>query len=82
MVIKTESENLKKLREIVKEIDEKNFDFGNDNDYERLTKNIDDLIHVEMKKINCETNKDCKLKSYETLFTSIITLLEGTKHLI
>lgn len=81
-MIKTESENLKKLREIVKEIESQEFDFSSDQDYERLTKSIDDLIHVEMKKINCETNKDCKLKSYETLFTSIITLLESTKHLI
>lgn len=81
-MVKTESENLKKLREIVKEIESQDFDFSDDHDYERLTKNIDDLIHVEMKKINCETNKECKLKSYEALFTSIITLLEGTKHLI
>lgn len=81
-MIKTESENLKKLREIVKEIESQEFDFSNDSDYERLTESIDNLIHVEMKKINCETNKDCKLKSYEALFTSIITLLESSKHLI
>jgi hypothetical protein len=81
-MVKTESENLKKLREIVKEIDNQIFDFDSDSDYERLTKSIDDLIHIEMGKINSETNKDCKLKSYESLFTSIITLLEGTKHLI
>jgi len=81
-MIKTESENLKKLREIVKEIESQEFDFNDDNDYQRLTESIDDLIHVEMKKINCESNKDCKLKSYEALFTSIITLLESSKHLI
>ena len=81
-MIKVESENLKKLREIVKEIENQEFDFNNDNDYERLTDSIDNLISVEMKKINCETNKDCKLKSYEVLFTSIATILESSKHLI
>lgn len=81
-MIKVESENIKKLREIVKEIENQEFDFNNDNDYERLTDSIDNLISVEMKKINCETNKDCKLKSYEVLFTSIATILESSKHLI
>lgn len=81
-MIKTGSENLTKLREIVKEIESQKFDFTNDNDYQRLTESIDNLIHVEMKKINCESNKECKLKSYEALFTSIITLLEGSKHLV
>lgn len=81
-MVKVESENLKKLREIVKEIENQEFDFNNDYDYERLTDSIDNLINVEMKKINCETNKDCKLKSYEALFTSIATLLESSKHLI
>lgn len=81
-MVKVESENLKKLREIVKEIENQEFDFNNDYDYERLTDSIDNLINVEMKKINCETNKDCKLKSYEALFTSITTLLESSKHLI
>ena len=81
-MVKTESENLKKLRQIVKDIESQEFDFSDDKDYQRLTESIDDLIHNEMSKINCETNKDCKLKSYEALFTSIITLLEGSKHLI
>lgn len=81
-MVNTESENLKKLREIVKEIESQEFNFDNDHDYERLTESIDTLIHVEMKKINCESNKECKLKSYETLFTSIIGLLEGAKHLM
>lgn len=81
-MVKVESENIKKLREIVKEIENQEFDFNNDNDYERLTDSIDNLICVEMKKINCETNKDCKLKSYEVLFTSIATILESSKHLI
>lgn len=81
-MVKVESENLKKLREIVKEIENQEFDFNNDYDYERLTDSIDNLINVEMKKINCETNKDCKLKSYEALFTSIVSLLESSKHLI
>ena len=81
-MIKTESENLKKLREVIKEIELQKFDFDNDHDYERLTESIDNLIHDEMGKINSETNKECKLKSYEALFTSIITLIEGSKHLI
>ena len=81
-MVKVESENIKKLREIVKEIENQEFDFNNDNDYERLTDSIDNLISVEMKKINCETNKDCKLKSYEVLFTSIAAILESSKHLI
>jgi hypothetical protein len=59
-MVKVESENLKKLREIVREIENQEFDFNNDYDYERLTDSIDNLINVEMKKINCETNKDCK----------------------
>lgn len=81
-MIKTESENLVKLRQIVKEIESKEFDFGDDKDYQRLIESVDNLIHNEMGKINCETNKDCKIKSYETLFASIITILEGSKHLI
>lgn len=81
-MVKNESENLIKLRQIVKEIELQEFDFGNDKDYQRLIESVDSLIHNEMGKINCETNKDCKLKSYETLFTSIVTLLEGSKHLI
>jgi hypothetical protein len=81
-MVKHESENIKKLRQIVTEIENQNFNFDNDDDYKRLTENIDDLIHVEMKKINCETNKECKLKSYETLFASILTILEGTKHIM
>jgi len=81
-MIKTESENLKKLREVIKEIELQKFDFDNDHDYERLTESIDNLIHDEMGKINSETNKECKLKSYEALFTSIIALIEGSKHLI
>ena len=81
-MVKHESENIKKLRQIVTEIENQNFNFDNDDDYKRLTENIDGLIHVEMKKINCETNKECKLKSYETLFASILTILEGTKHIM
>lgn len=81
-MIKNESENLTKLRQIVKEIESQEFNFDDDKDYQRLIESIDNLIHNEMGKISCETNKDCKLKSYETLFTSVVTLLEGSKHLI
>jgi len=81
-MVKNESENLIKLRQIVKEIESQKFDFSNDKDYQRLIGSIDNLIHHEMSKISCETNKDCKLKSYETLFASVVTLLEGSKHLI
>jgi hypothetical protein len=81
-MVKNESENLVKLRQIVKEIESHEFDFSDDKDYQRLIGSIDNLIHHEMNKINCETNKDCKLKSYETLFASVVTLLEGSKHLI
>lgn len=81
-MVKNESENLTKLRQIVKEIESQEFDFGDDKDYHRLIESVDNLIHNEMSKINCETNKECKLKSYETLFTSIITILESSKHLI
>lgn len=81
-MVKNESENLKKLRQIVKEIETQEFNFDDDDDYRRLTESIDNLIHNEMNKINCEANKECKLKSYEALFTSIITLLEGSKHIL
>jgi hypothetical protein len=81
-MVKPESENLKKLREIIKEIESKNFILSDDTNYHKLTENIDTLIHKEMGKINCESNKDCKLKSYEALFTSILGLIEGTKHLL
>ena len=81
-MVKTESENLIKLRQIVKEIETQEFDFSDDKDYHRLIESVDDLIHNEMSKINCETNKECKLKSYETLFASILTILEGTKHIM
>lgn len=81
-MVKSESENLRKLHEIVKQIESKNFIVSDDKGYYKLTKNIDSLIHTEMNKINCESNKDCKLKSYEALFTSILGLIEGTKHLL
>lgn len=81
-MVKTESENLKKLREIVNEIENQKFNFSDDDDYQRLTESIDNLIHKEMGKINCESNKDCKLKSYEALFTSILGLIEGAKHIL
>jgi hypothetical protein len=81
-MVKTESENLKKLREIVIEIENRKFNFSDDDDYQRLTESIDNLIHKEIGKINCESNKDCKLKSYEALFTSILGLIEGAKHIL
>jgi len=81
-MVKTESENLKKLREIITEIENQKFNFSDDDDYQRLTESIDNLIHKEMDKINCESNKDCKLKSYEALFTSILGLIEGAKHIL
>jgi hypothetical protein len=81
-MVKTESENLKKLREIINEIENQKFNFSDDDDYQRLTESIDNLIHKEMDKINCESNKDCKLKSYEALFTSILGLIEGAKHIL
>jgi inosine/xanthosine triphosphate pyrophosphatase family protein len=81
MLKNVESENLKKLREVVTLLEAHDFDFE-DNDYQKLTCEIDDLIHVEMDKINQANNKSCKLKAYEALFTSIITLIEGSKHLI
>jgi hypothetical protein len=81
-MIKSESENLKKLRKIIEEIESKDFSISDDSNYHRLTESIDVLIHKEMGKINCESNKDCKLKSYEALFTSILGLIEGTKHLL
>lgn len=81
-MIKNESENLMKLRQIVKEIESQEFNFDDDKDYQRLIESVDNLIHNEMGKISCETNKDSKLKSYETLFTSVVTLLESSKHLI
>jgi hypothetical protein len=81
-MVKTESENLKKLREIITEIENQKFNFSDDDDYQRLTESIDNLIHKEMDKINCELNKDCKLKSYEALFTSILGLIEGAKHIL
>jgi hypothetical protein len=81
-MVKTESENLKKLREIVIEIENQKFNFSDDDDYQRLTESIDNLIHKEIGKINCESNKDCKLKSYEALFTSILGLIEGAKHIL
>ena len=81
MLKNVESENLKKLREVVTLLEAHVFDFE-DNDFQKLTCEIDDLIHVEMDKINQANNKSCKLKAYEALFTSIITLIEGSKHLI
>lgn len=81
-MVNKDSENLVKLRQVIKEIETQNFNFDDDNDYQRLTESIDSMIHNEMGKINSESNKECKLKSYEALFTSIIGLLEGSKHLI
>ena len=83
-MIKTESENLKRLREILKEIEVQDFNFTQDQEkeYQKMTLDIDHLIHEEISKINCETNKECKLKSYETLFNSIIYLIENKKAII
>ena len=107
-MVKQESENLKKLREIVKEIEVQNFggesslnttdtkiDYfkygiggnevkssNNQTKQQKLTHDIDDLIHEEMNKINSESNKECKLKSYECLFESIINMIENKKAII
>lgn len=78
-MVKSESDYLKRLREIVKEIDLQNFSFEDQLIYQNLTRDIDQLIHEEINKINCETNKDCKLKSYEYLFDSIINMIENKK---
>lgn len=79
----SESENLKKLHEIVK-IFESQKETSNINDiqHKELNEKIDSLIHHELKKIEYEDDNNSKLKCYETLFTTIIGLLEGAKQII
>ena len=57
MLKNVESENLKKLREVVTLLETHDFDFE-DHNYQKLTEEIDDLIHVEMDKINQAKQKD------------------------
>lgn len=78
-------ENLKKLREIVEIMESQKDKFEFDDsmpDYTELTDKINNLIHEELKKIQYEDDDRIKLKSYETLFTSIIGLLEGVKQIV
>lgn len=82
---RTESENLKKLHEIVKVIELHKNQFGIDysvSQYKDLTEKIDSLIHVELKKLEFENDNNSKLKCYETLFTTIVGLLEGIKQVV
>jgi hypothetical protein len=75
-----ESENIIKLREIVKKMEDDDLEF--EVGYKKITNQIDDLVHKEILKITSEKNKDSKIKCYEALFTTIISMIEGGKHII
>jgi len=78
------SENLQKLEKLINKLETTDFVFESDNDdyYLKLTRKIDYLIHDELKKIELEKNNNNKLRCYESLFTSVICLLEGVKHIV
>ena len=78
------SENLQKLEKLINKLETTDFVFESDNDdyYLKLTRKIDYLIHDELKKIELEKNNSNKLRCYESLFTSVICLLEGVKHIV
>jgi len=78
------SENLQKLEKLINKLETTDFVFESDNDdyYLKLTRKIDYLIHDELKKIELEKNHNNKLRCYESLFTSVICLLEGVKHIV
>lgn len=80
-----ESENLKKLHEIVEIIESHKDQFEIDNSisqYKELTEKIDSLIHAELKKLKFENDNTSKLKCYEALFTTILSLLDGVKQVV
>ena len=80
-----ESENLKKLHEIVEIIESHKDQFEIDDSmsqYKELTEKIDSLIHAELKKLEFENDNTSKLKCYEALFTTIVGLLEGAKQVV
>jgi len=84
-MVKKESENLKKLRQISLELENRSFEFNineESNQYKILTDKIDSLVHEELKKMDTEKDSNNKLQCYETLFTSIVFLLEGVKQVV
>lgn len=79
----SKSENLKKLHEIVKIFEsQKEEPRVDDIQYRELNEKIDILIHDELKKLEYEDDNNNKLKCYETLFATIIGLLEGAKQIM
>lgn len=83
-MVKNESENLKKLRVLVDKIQSKEFEFESpsSNQYKDLTDKIDSLIHEELKKVEFEKDAKSRLQCYESLFSSIVVLLEGVKQIV
>ena len=88
--VKSETENLKQLRKIVKKIESTGFStktgepiWGYDpSQYRNLTEKIDSMVHEELKKLDSEKTDSGRLQTYESLFTSIVSLLEGVKQTV
>lgn len=78
------SENLESLKKIVAKLESKNFDvdsFDEDDKYRELSKQIDSMIHEELKNIELQPDNKSKIRCYESLFSSIILLLESIKQI-
>ena len=78
------SENLRNLKKIVKKLESESFDvnsFDEDDKYKDLSKQIDLIIHEELKNIELQPDNKSKIRCYESLFSSIILLLESVKQI-
>jgi hypothetical protein len=78
---KKEPENLQKLRVLVTKLQGLEFEPSSDQ-YKKLTDKIDSLLHEELKKLEYEKDTQNKLQCYESLFASIVVLLEGVKQIV
>jgi len=84
-MVNKNSDNLKKLREIVGKMESQKEIFEMEESipyHDELTDKINGLIHDGLNNLTHEQNDRVKLKNYEALFTSIIAVFEGVKQMV
>jgi phosphosulfolactate synthase (CoM biosynthesis protein A) len=75
MTKSTPNENILKLRELTKQMSEK----PHEKDYEDVIKKVKETIDEGSEKVSVLRNDKSKLKCYEKMYSSIITLLNTIK---
>lgn len=70
-----EQDNLVRLRELVGVLETQEDTFG----YEKTLKEVEGIIKEELKIINNLKKTDSKLRHYETICTSILSVISATK---